>query len=391
MGLDEEKYRKILAGVGQLSSLYSDDPIPYLNSKFVEKLFAYCSDSRNVAGQDMSFDAITSELGGVGVKTFRANSPASGSVEKIAEFTAHATSGEFLGLSELELIQKVSAFRNERVLTDVRAYGLTLENSYYHCLIRTSAGCMIHEEPYNLIQLDSLKVLEKKKKNPTFTDGLNHYTFSLAKNVLYKKFSPVNFHASKLIKIRPRRDLFKYLSTFSLFDDASGLKVPKKIVEPSIVLPLYGSNGEVERASGINQWNAGGRKRSFGEGYIPFPAKARQLFPSFFPTQEKPFTIRLADGRNIIAKVCQDDGKAIMSNPNNDLLGWLFKILDSSDDETQARFRERRPYTYSDLRRVGKDSVLFKLIDAKKQVYSLEPMPLGSYEEFLREQVGITS
>ena len=43
-----------------------------------------------------------------------------------------------------------------------------------------------------------------------------------------------------------------------------------------VILPLYSTeagNRIVHEKSGINQWNAGGRKRKFGESYIPIPSK----------------------------------------------------------------------------------------------------------------------
>jgi hypothetical protein len=155
-------------------------------------------------------------------------------------------------------------------------------------------------------------------------------------------------------------------------------------VLPSVVLPLYSTRTkQVEAKSGINQWNAGGREREFGEAYIPHPSEVRRQYPNFFPPKDEPFTLRLPDGSQMSAKVCQADGKAIMSNPNSQLCDWLFKMIDESPAVSKARMANGRAYTLADLQRVGRDSVKISLVDAAKRIYELEPMPLGSFEKFI--------
>ena len=39
--------------------------------------------------------------------------------------------------------------------------------------------------------------------------------------------------------------------------------------------------------SGLNQWNAGGRVRKYGEVYIPIPAEIRKLKIGFFQKEIK--------------------------------------------------------------------------------------------------------
>ena len=81
----------------------------------------------------------------------------------------------------------------------------------------------------------------------------------------------------------------------------------------------------VPEKSGLNQWNAGGRARSYDEIYIPYPKEYRDISVGFFPARDTPFDLELPNGETISAKVCQDDGKAIMSNPNRDLGNWLLR------------------------------------------------------------------
>lgn len=57
-----------------------------------------------------------------------------------------------------------------------------------------------------------------------------------------------------------------------------------------VILPLYSTrNGLVPERSGLNQWNANGRKCSLDEVYIPIPIQIHQNFPDFFSSRDVPF------------------------------------------------------------------------------------------------------
>jgi hypothetical protein len=139
----------------------------------------------------------------------------------------------------------------------------------------------------------------------------------------------------------------------------------------------------VKEKSGINQWNAGGRKRKFGEAYIPIPQAIHKAYPKFFPPKDVKFNLLLPNGLVISAKVCQENNKALMSDPNTDLCEWLFTIIDKKLEIAQNRFVEVRTYTYDDLQKVGKDSVRITKIENQLNTYKLESCNLGSYEEFI--------
>ncbi len=394
LSVDFEKYETLLKAVASMSRLYSDSSSPYLNSRFVEKLFVYTSTAKDFSRRDMSFDAQTEGGAGVGVKTFVANSFRTTKTEKVAEFTADATRGEFRGLPNDELAYKVASFRNARVSSDARVYEIDMGASFYHCLVRAADGCVIHEEPYSLIDLENLKLESKLDApgNPKFSDGINHYTFSLSKNTLFKTFDLQKHQNSKVIEVKLIDDIFERLlnGAFGLADFRSplGIEVHDDAASaetlPSVVLPLYSTRTkQVEAKSGINQWNAGGRAREFGEAYIPHPKEVRRRYPDFFPPKDEPFTLRLPDGSQMSAKVCQQDGKAIMSNPNSLLCDWLFRMIDDSPEISKARMVNGRAYTMQDLERIGRDSVKITLVDASKRIYELEPMPVGSFDSFL--------
>ncbi|MBK7683994.1 MAG: hypothetical protein IPJ26_16725 [Bacteroidetes bacterium] len=60
------------------------------------------------------------------------------------------------------------------------------------------------------------------------------------------------------------------------------------------------------KKSGLNQWNAGGRKRDFGEVYIPIPVIIHHfIWGNFFPPKESQFNLNVPTGESFSAKVCQ--------------------------------------------------------------------------------------
>jgi len=75
-------------------------------------------------------------------------------------------------------------------------------------------------------------------------------------------------------------------------------------------------------------------------------------------------------------KVCQDDSKAFMSNPNVALGEWLLREV--------LEIKEGELLIYERLQEIGFDSVIIERIDAK--TYSIDFMPSGSYEKFEEEQ-----
>jgi hypothetical protein len=395
LSVDFDKYQSLLKAVAAMSRLYSDSEKPYLNPRFIEKLFVYTSSAEDFARKDMSFDAKTPSGAGVGVKTFVSQSFSGVKTEKVAEFTRDATRGDFAQLTKEELAYKVAELRNARVMSDARVYEVKMEQSFYHCLVRSANSAVIHEEPYSLIDLDKFSLLSDKDAsgNPKFTDGKNLYTFSTAKNTLFKTFELAKHQNSEVIDVRFINNIFE-----KLLAGAYGLLVPvseepleletaASAVQPHVILPLYSSEtGQVMEKSGINQWNAEGRVRKFGEAYIPHPIEIRKLHPNFFPPKDQPFTLRLPDGSEMQAKVCQQGGKAIMTKPNHLLLDWLFKMIDDTPEISMGRMKARKPYKTADLQRIGKDSVQITLIDPVAKIYKLEPASIGSYEAYLDSQ-----
>lgn len=114
---------------------------------------------------------------------------------------------------------------------------------------------------------------------------------------------------------------------------------------------------KVEEKSGLNIWNAGGRRRHPDEVYIPFNRvdRERKENEGFFPPRDIPFRLILPDNTTLDAKVCQDNGKAIMSNPNCALGKWLLRDVLEVPEGTLI--------TYELLQEKGFDTVVFEKID----------------------------
>ena len=149
----------------------------------------------------------------------------------------------------------------------------------------------------------------------------------------------------------------------------------------SVILPLYSvirGEPQVPERSGINQWNASGRERKFGEAYIPIPASVRNNNPDFFPERDQPFKLLLPSGRIVTGKVCQQGGKALMTTPNVELCNWLFAKLDNNLEDAIRRFVRKDPYRYSDLLMVGIDSVKMTRVEGAEHEFKLEAIPISN-------------
>jgi len=405
---DVARYSELLRAVASLSRLYSENTVAYVDSRFVERLFIRVAGARDLSRTDKSFDALIEPDIGVGIKTFLGGTGNS-KREKVAEFTTFAREGEFLDLSQNELMQKVSTFRNNRVLSDARELGVSLEKSVYHCLVRIATGAVIHEEPYGLIDMDSLILAPKPNNGMHFADKFGRYNYNVAKNVLLKEF--VFNRNTNFIELPIHEDIFERVLEFSrksrvgvnmlgesvAISSDSGEELIEVLADyyeipgvDYVVLPLYSLRGAVktvQEKSGINQWNAGGRPRTFGEAYVPIPIEVHRLCPKFFPDRDSSFALQLPDRRySTRAKVCQENSKALMSDPNTALGHWILKVIDPvrADREFVRPPSGHRPYVYEDLIRIGKDAVkVSRKNPVRHRSYAIEFAQIGAYEEFL--------
>lgn len=357
----KKEYQDFLKIAGCLSNLFSDSEIPYLYYRVAEKVFCRAFEAEDLSRSDVSADAKKDKLG-IGLKTFLKGNDKT--FQKIAEFNNDRPL--YAHLEPKKLIEKISELRNARIEFTENTHGL--EKSIYHCVLRDSGKFKIFEESMEKVDIQNIRNFRENKSSIIFNDGKNEYSFLLSKSTLTKRFitkSIVHEFNVEILK-DPLVDLHKLLSKKGLL-----LGTEKRIKE-TIYLPLYGKDTTVFEKSGLNQWNAGGRKRHPNEVYIPIPAEVNKNFPKFFPNRDTAFSLKLPNGKDMKSKVCQDNNKALMSYSNKELGEWILRDI--------LKLKEGELLTYERLQILGIDSVrIDKINDSKFEINFAET---GSYEEF---------
>ena len=361
-------YFNYLKAICSLSKLFSDNEVPYLYYRVAENIFCKSFNADNLSRDDLAFDAKKDNIG-IGLKTFTVKGKYA--IEKIAEFNAF--SKELRNLDNTKLVLRLSNLRNERIKFAIRTYGV--ENSIYHCIARGKKILKIFETDYELIDENKIRNIKSSIAGIQFNDIKNEYSFNFSKSTLFKKFEiPTN---SIDLPIQILEDPYELILTLFRKID---IKQPTSEVpgEDYIILPLYSlreskkNNKVVAEKSGLNQWNAGGRKRDSGEVYIPIPIQIHKNFPNFLPPRDKSFNLHIPTGEILNAKVCQENSKALMTNPNNALSDWLLrKVLKLKEDEL---------LTYEKLKIIGIDSVRITKID--KNNFNIDFTKIDGFDEF---------
>lgn len=360
---DIETYIQNLKLVGSLSNIFSDSPVPFLHYRAAE--MAYCSSfkANNLARVDVSVDAKIQSKG-IGIKTFVATSK----IQKIAEFNKQQEL--YKDLESLEKVKRISELRNARLQFTSKAYGL--ERLFYHCILRDESGFFLCEEDMKPIAIERIKLTKKSDglKSLFFTDGIEEYKFDTTKSTLYKKFD-----FEECFKFVPINVLENPLEDLGRLD--YGKTLEEVISVQSAIIPLYSYNPSGEKRvypkSGLNFWNARGRDRDYNEIYIPFNKNIRELYEFFFPPRNDKFEVELPNGKTISMKICQEDGKAIMSDPNKDLGEWLLRDV--------LGIKEGTILEYKTLLEIGIDAVEFQKLEPLK--YRLNFKEVGDFEEYL--------
>lgn len=358
-------YKNMLGNIGALSRLFSDSKEPYIPYRIAENLFCKSFDAENLSRTDCSADAAKSNIG-IGIKTFLEKNGST--LQKVAEFNSDHRF--FEGLDIEEKICKVAELRNERIDTTMRIFNL--ETMLYHCITRKTKGIIVYEAPMNNISINKISNIERRKNVLYFDDSSHQYSFNISKSTLYQRFYTKNIIFDHPVEILddPFNSLEKMLTSAWNVLEFSPIRE-----QEHVILPLYSfvkGDKVVPPKSGLNQWNAAGRPRDPNEIYIPIPSWINEHFSGFFPDRDKAFTLILPDKREMSAKICQDNSKALMSNPNSELGKWLLRDV--------LNLRERELLTYDKLDRIGLDSVvIYKVGDNR---YDIEFTAVGSSEEF---------
>lgn len=376
----QNNYKKMLAIIGNLTLLFSESDCPYLPYRAHENIFCKYLNAENLARMDCSADAKKDRIG-IGLKTWMGQDD-----QKVAEFGKLRET--FAGLIGMDLVKTIAEYRNERIRVTKNLNGI--DTMIYHIVKRVPGAMLILEHAFDYIDIDNLSLIPNRGNvnNTYFTDGKHTYHFSTSKNTLYMIFKDMELLDSFDVEIMD--DPYSFLMNLMYGKDgietdesAKDIIIPVETPKlPQICLRLYATRKDekyVPEKSGLNQWNAGGRKRDPNEIYIPYLKEDREKAPNFFPTRDTVFNLRLPDGTEIPAKVCQEAdknnpliGKSIMSNPNKILGKWLLRNVFELPEGTLV--------TYEMLEKFGIDSVIFtKHGDLD---YSVDFAEIGTYEAF---------
>lgn len=368
----KELYYKLLQVNASLSRLFSDSPTPFLQYRVVENAYCRSFGATNLSRSDTAFDAQIGSTG-IGLKTFLCAGDRS--LEKVAEFNALASS--FRELKGRALAERIISLRNERIQLAQDLYGI--KEAIYHIIARRAGELLLFDTSYKQEDCSLITNIKEKDNILRFTLGDEVYSFNRSKSTLYREFHvPGLIHRLPIEMIEDPFDLL-----LQLFDEHSG-SFGKQAPEDKkqVILPLYSTRGkekgEVPQHSGLNQWNAKGRKRKPGEVYIPIPAEIHKQHPGFFPQREEPFLLRIPTGEQLQASVCQQGNKALMTNPNDAIADWLLRRL--------FRLKEGDLLTRQHLNELGFDAVVVTDLGVSNnglRLYSIDKAPLGSYEAFI--------
>lgn len=371
------KYFDMLKLMAQLSKLFSESKIPYLDYRLAENLFCKYYDAENDARSCTAYDARIAHIG-IGIKTFILRKGVY-SIEKIAEF--NKLKKTLTSLSGIDLAKQISIYRNGRIAFANNQYDVT--ETQYHIVGRIEGGLRLFNTPYEEINLDTIHLVKDDETACYFHDEKNEYTFNKSKSVLLKRFIVPDNH--KDISVETLNDPLSLLEEFFSSKEKNIILTKPQKGFDYVILPLYSHSKQkgdyVPERSGLNQFNAAGRRRNELEMYIPIPKAIHRHYPNFFPKRDSPFILRLPNGRSISAKVCQDNGKALMSNPNKALGEWLLrKVL------------QKAPWdlvTMNDLDSLGFDSVCIEDLHRIEDGYKVYRISFSNtaenYQSFILE------
>jgi hypothetical protein len=365
---DVKSYIRYLKAVSAFSNLFSDSNVPYLSYRSTEKLFCKVFSADDLSRNDIAYDAKKKSIG-IGIKTFILNKDYS--YEKIAEF--NSLSQELKLLSGIELAERLAKYRNERINTANRTYGIS--DGIYHCITRTEKKIILFETDYNLINRNKISVIKSDNKSLVFEDSISNYSFNYSKSTLYRKFiRPKDILEFKVNFLDDPYDIILNIFNSQKLDYDNRIEQAGK---DYIFLPLYSTRNkkekEVAEKSGLNQWNAGGRVRDLGEVYIPVPKEILRKYPDFFPEKDKYFNLQTPLGDIFKASLCQENRKALMTKSNKALADWLLRtVLDLKPGEILK---------YDKLKILGIDSV--RVTKEKPGCYKIDFAPINSYETFI--------
>ncbi|MBW7799690.1 NgoFVII family restriction endonuclease [Streptococcus thermophilus] len=423
---ERDEYVRFLQVYGALSNLFRQkhgDPIPYLDSKFQETVYAKVFKGENVDIGNTPHDVLSvfgNDRIGIGVKTWMNSKPSYQKVMQLKRFKPEID--PYFEKSDEELAFKLSQIKNDRMISDYNRLGLSEYKNIYHYVTRDAGKFVVQETAYPLVDFNNLQNFKRTDTTFSWSDGEKDYKFTRGDSQIWQHFDSNKKDTLILnqFDVSIIDDPFDFLlkSYFHFIDTSDADKQKEDIVE--IYLPLYSyRTKEVEEKSGLNSWNAAPKSkgsstlRPLNEIYIPIPREFHKKFPDFFcpdifeaerrqkdwkerkktmlVTEEKPevrFNLKLPNGKTIPGLVTQSNMKALQSGSNKEI-----------DPETNKRYgqsalgqwllvdvlglKDRQVVTVDWLKMRGTDSVrLWRKKDDYSTIY-IDFAPIGSFEAFM--------
>lgn len=435
----QDEYIKFLTVYGALSNLFRQkqgEPIPYLDSKFQETIYAKVFKSENVDIGNTPHDILSvfgSERIGIGLKTWMHSNP---SYQKVMQLKRYQDEIMSYKNNLADLVYTVSKTKNKRMVSDYNRLGLSKSSNIYHYITRDAGKLVIQECAYPLIELDNIKDIKDNKTSVSWSDGIKKYKFTYGDCQIWQCFSleepdttvigeikvdiiqdPFTFliNAYDQFKSKPNNvceEIARALDPEHIAPTASFIS--KDTIYEEAYLPLYSyKHKEVELKSGLNAWNAAPKSRGstklrpLNEVYIPIPREFHKRYPHFFinnifefeeaqsryqgAKEDKPeirFKLVLPNGKIIPALITQERHKAFQSGSRSEIdpltgkpygqsaLGqWLLVDVLGLD--------ERIPVTRDWLIKKDVDSVRVWHEKGDYNTYYIDIAPVNSFERFM--------
>ena len=420
---EREEYIKFLQVYGALTNLFRQkhgDPIPYLDSKFQETIYAKVFHSENVDIGNTPHDILSvfgPERIGIGLKTWMNSRPSYQKVMQLKRFKEEIDLARNEG--DEALAYKLSQIKNERMRVDYERLGLGKDSNIYHYVTRDAGKFVIQETAYPLVDLNNLRDFKRTDTAFQWSDGHKNYKFTFGDSQIWQHFdsSTKDTHILTHFDVDIIDDPFDFLmkSYFGFIQESTFQYETNNIYE--VYLPLYSyRTKEVEEKSGLNAWNAAPKNkgsntlRPLNEIYIPIPKEFHRKHPDFFckdifefekrqknfvgAKSDKPeirFRLHLPNGKNIPALVTQQNMKSLQS-------GSMTEI----DPDTGKRYgqsalgqwllvdvlglKSRTVVTRNWLQQIGTDSLrLWRKQNDPENIY-VDFAPIGSFEQFMNNE-----
>ena len=291
---EKKNYIRFLQVYGALTNLFRQkhgNPIPYLDSKFQETVYAKVFHAKNIDIGNTPHDILSvfgSERIGIGLKTWMNSKPSFQKVMQLKRFKNDIEALNYVG-NEEAVAQRIAKIKNERMRLDYERLGLKEDKNIYHYVTRDEGSFQINECAYPLVDLNNIRDIQRTDTSLQFSDGKKKYRYTFADSQIWQEFSSESKDTSLLekIQIRMLEDPFAFL--LRAYEEFFMEFSPAREETVEAYLPLYSyRTKEAEPKSGLNAWNAAPKSklkpilRPLNEIYIPIPREFHKKNKDFF-------------------------------------------------------------------------------------------------------------